>query len=387
MKIATTRLGRFLQKVARKEWWRRPILAALCLAFSYLAAQRVLPTDPAPQEIPPKVVALPPAEGLHSGRNGYVIGLTLDVKDCSDPVSGFFTVALPKEYFEAEKAFPLSPPPRRALFGAAFNDPNVNVTFVGPDHLKWARDARFRSWVRGFADPEHVDATGTAAVARFDGWRKHPDQLTVEFSADWLHPRGYGSCWLATPELVGDLETLAINASGKIDHAVGGESGAEHLSTGGSSGSVIVRRYRNGAVEKHRFREPFSWDYVSSSTPASLGFVSLETPMNVLSSESIGPAPGVGHPTWSCSDTHSSTASQIHLYGLGQDGAFRWGTDVSVREYEGTEDPTRCGSWIALQEPGSQSGHDLWLLLIGATLSAGIALLVDASLGGRRRRG
>jgi hypothetical protein len=375
-----------LVHLSRREGWRRAALALLFLLFSLFAAQRVLPVHLAPQERPPKVISLPPSNGIHDGRSGYIISVSLKVESCSEPVSGFITVVLPKEYFEAERNSGLQPPPHKALFAAAFNDPEVKVTFVGPNSSRTRPDRSLHSWAWSFADNEHVDADGVVATARFDGWNKHSDQLSVNFTADWLRPRGYGSCWLATPELVGDLETFGVNASDAISHELGARSGADHLATGGGSSGVIVRRFPDGSVEKHRSRQPFAWDYVDFGTPPSLGFVSLETPLGLVPSESIGPAPTPGHPTWSCRDRRGGSLNRIRLLGLGQDGAFRWNDGAGINEYALSESSSRCDSWVALVEPGSQSERDLLLLVIGAALSAGIALLIEVVLPKRRDR-
>ena len=59
--------------------------------------------EPAPRDAPPKMVAMPPAQTLHSSKNGYVINLTLSVQDCKGPVHGFASVSLPEEYRRAEE--------------------------------------------------------------------------------------------------------------------------------------------------------------------------------------------------------------------------------------------------------------------------------------------
>jgi hypothetical protein len=362
-------------------------VAILFLLFSYVAADRVLPVHPAPQERPPKIMSLPPANGSHDGRSGYVISVELMVDSCSDPVRGSITVVLPREFFEAEEEFWVEPPPRKALFGAAFSSTDVEVTQVAPyeKRLEWESE---KSWAWSFSDPLHADADGTVAVARFDNWRTRPDQLDVTFTAPWLRPRGYGSCWLPTPELVGDLQTFAVNAADAINYELGEQSGANHLSTGGSSGSVIEYQYPDGSVRKYKSKDPFAWDYVDFATPPSVGFVSLETPMSVLPTESLGPSPSVGVPTWSCRDTRTDLLSRSTLYGLGQDGGFRWNDNARLSEYTLPDSDSRCDSWVALIEPGAQSKRDLWLIVIGAAISAGVALLVDMVVlrPGRRRK-
>jgi hypothetical protein len=372
--------------VVRGEWWRRPALAVLFLLCVYFAAERVLPVHPAPQERPPKIAALPPANGSHDGRSGYVISVELVAHSCSDPVEGFITVVLPREFFEAEEEFWVEPPLRKALFGAAFSDTDVEVTQIAPHRMRLEWEPG-KSWAWSFSDPLRADADGTVAAARFDHWRTRPDQLHLAFTARWLRPRGYGSCWLPTPELVGDLQTFAVNAADAINYELGESSGADHLSSGSSGSSVIEYQYPDGSVRKHRSKNPFAWDYVDFATPPSVGFVSLETPMGVLPAESLGPSPSVGTPIWSCRDTRTELLSRSTLYGLGQDGGFRWHDKVPLSEYTPPDSDSRCDSWVALIEPGAQTKRDLWLIVIGAAISAGVALLVDMAVLRRKRLG
>jgi hypothetical protein len=370
--------------MARQDWWRRPALAVLFLAVAYLAAERALPVHPAPKERPPKIVAMPPAEEIHTSRNGYVISVSLVVENCSDPVRGSITVVLPREFFEKEQV-PWVPQLKNALFGVAVSDPSVEVIDIAPEDLH--REPQVAdSWWWPFADAIHADADGVVAVARFDGWRKQPDQLEMDFVADWLRPRGYGSCWLATPELVGDLQVFSVNAADEVNQRLGSRSGADHLSMGVGGGGVITFESEDGSREKHKFKEPFAWEYLGAFTPPSVGYVSLHTPMSVLAAESVGPAPSVGTPSWACRDRRGGPLARIDTLGLGQDSAFRWNDADGLQEYLPAENHSRCDSWVALVEPGAQSERDLWLLVVGAALSAGVALLVESTLLRPRRR-
>jgi hypothetical protein len=72
---------------------------------------------------------------------------------------------------------------------------------------------------------------------------------------------------------------------------------------------------------------------------------------------------------------------------LGQYGGFRWNDNARLSEYTLSGSDSRCDSWVALIEPDAQSKRDLWLIVIGAAISAGVALLVDmAVLRPSRRR-
>lgn len=374
----------------RRDWWRAPLLALLFLGFTFWAAERVLPVEPAPQERPSKIIAMPPSRAPHTAHDGYVISASLNVADCSKPVEGSLVVVLPKGFFAAEAEEPWSlllPVLRKVLFGVAFSDPRVDVTRIVPSD--WNREPRgsLASWTWSFSDPTHADADGKVAVARFDNWSKAPDQLEVRFTADWLRPRAYGSCWLPTPEIVGDIQTFTVNASEAVNVSLGKRSGADPLMEGEfSSSSRIEFRYDDGRVGKTRSKTSYTNEYVTFETPPSLGFVQLNSPLSVLPSESVGPMPGVGRPSWTCRGQGGDLLERGQFLGLGQDGAFRWNDDAALDEYMPPDDGTRCEGWVALMEPGAQSKRDLWLLVIGATLSAGVALLIDAVLLQRSKR-
>jgi len=140
----------------------------------------------------------------------------------------------------------------------------------------------------------------------------------------------------------------------------------------------------DGKIRKYKLKSSYKDEYASFTTRPALGFVSLETPMSIVSSESVGPPPTVGPPTWSCQEPGGGLAGPRHFLGLGGDGEFRWNETAAMSEYLPEASHSRCDGWVALVESGSQTRRDLWLLVIGATLSAGIALLIDAAL---HRRG
>jgi hypothetical protein len=91
------------------------------------------------------------------------------------------------------------------------------------------------SWSWTFDDQIHANATGRDTVARLDGWNRRHQGLSVDFSAPWLHPRGYKSCWLQVPELVSaDLVGFGVNASESVEQRLGARSGATPSMEGSS---------------------------------------------------------------------------------------------------------------------------------------------------------
>jgi hypothetical protein len=59
-----------------------------------------------------------------------------------------------------------------------------------------------------------------------------------------------------------------------------------------------------------------------ASVPASIGYVTLQSPMGLLVSESQAAAPEVGKPRWSCRAAPGSRQDQLFPSGVGSDGGF-----------------------------------------------------------------
>jgi hypothetical protein len=65
--------------------------------------------------------------------------------------------------------------------------------------------------------------------------------------------------------------------------------------------------------------------------------------------------------------------------GVESSGQFFYYTPPTIRAFETSRTPD-CSGVLALVEPGSQSKHDFWLLVIGAALSAGVAVFIELIL-------
>jgi hypothetical protein len=326
---------------------------------------------------------MPPARTLHTPANGYVLAMTLSVKDCSSPVKGSATVVLPREFFREERSGGLRLPVR-PLFGLAFSDPRVHVTSAVPSSTSSGAVSPYRSWSWGFDDPLHAHATGRDAVVRIDGWNKSRNGLNVNFTAPWLHPRGYHTCWLSVPELVSaDLRIFGVNASDSVEQRLGARAGATPLLQGEFSSKFHIHFVDpNGKTSDVAGSEKQTNQYADASTPPGLGSVYVSTRMTVLTSDSHGAAPTVGPPIWTCrGDQKTGTG----FLGQSTNGAFYSSPDGGMDDYLPATPAQGCGAWVALAQAGAQTGRDIWLLVIGATISAGVALLVDAVVRRRRR--
>jgi len=353
------------------------LVAASFIAFSIWVGDRILPEHPAPQSPPSLIKAMPPARAIHKPKDGYVLGITLSVKDCDAPVTGSAIVVLPREFFRVEREWGLGRP-ARALFGLAFSDPTVTVTGTAADD----DFGSVPSWSWTFDDRYHANATGRVAIARFDGWNEDHSALHVGFVAHWLHPRGYRSCWLSLPELVSsNLSIFGTNASNSVEERLGRRSRATPLMEGEFSSGYEIR-YSSGQVVSGSDKQINQ--YADASTPPALGTVALDTKLSIIAGDSQGAPPSVGTPIWSCQDEADTTGSGF----LGQDvdGAFRWNATSGLEDYLPSTGTHGCGAWVALEEAGARTDRDVWLLLLGASLSAGVALLIELVIGRTRSR-
>lgn len=337
----------------------------------------MLTTTGTPTLPPPLVAAALPDEAFHTTNNGYVIALAVTVSSCSNPVDVLAQVILPREYYKLERSSPLIPRIRKALVALAVDDPGVDFQFI--------RDGahaapKSRTWNTVFSNPYLEAATGTVETMRIDNWASEPPEFDARFTADWLVHRGYGSCWLRLPRLMGGLvPNLAINAAIVVDRKVGPISKATKTGSSGGSRSTITYRWPNGTKQTVTISNPTANDYVDGGVPASIGLVSLTSPLTVVSSDSEASAPELGQPTWSCAAPKGTNNASKFDAGFEPSGGFIYSTPPTLSEFQRSRTPD-CSGIVALVEPGSQSRHDLWLLVIGAALSAGVAVLLDVVL-------
>lgn len=325
------------------------------------------------------MMALPPATGTHRPGEGYVIYVSLTVDGCRGPVSGSATVVLPREFIDAERRTGLSRP-SGVLFGLAVSDPEVRVVSVTA-----GENEQRAVWGWQFDDTDRVYASGVNAVARVDRWDRRHTILDVEFEADWLRARGYRRCWLAIPELVGPhLKTLGVHASDEIDRRLGPVAGVPPLMRGELEVDSTIEWHNPGEPPRiKREHEEQTNFYSEGGTPAALGSVSLVTGLAIDVGASRGKPPTFGTPSWNCRGSDQRDAGTGFL-GQADDGSFSYSINSQLREYLPAENGRGCAAWIALSEAGAQTWRDIWLLLIGAALSAGIALLVEMAVSRRR---
>lgn len=271
---------------------RKPVLAALLIALGAAKALQVLPVSGAPTSPPPLVAAVTPDLALHTTNNGYIMAVTVTVTKCSSPVNVEADLVLPREFYKTEQPSGIGSPLTKALVGISVGDPRAS--FHAIHEGDWQSDpqhARDLTWITHFSTPTLVGATGTVATIRLDDWRSRPDEVVASFTADWLSPRGYGSCWLRLPRLMGeDVPNLAVNSADAVNEQVGRASGASNTGMSGGSSSRITW-YLPAGKRVSRQSQPEVTQYVDGDVPASIGYTALASQLSIIPGESEGAAP------------------------------------------------------------------------------------------------
>jgi hypothetical protein len=182
-----------------------------------------------------------------------------------------------------------------------------------------------------------------------------------------------------------DVTNLAVNASDAIDAKVGPHSAASHPQLTISVKSTLRFHEPDGTTRVVHSRTGSLTQYIGGSVPPSIGYTVLQSSLTVdlTDSEVAAPLPGVPH--WSCRSEPGKTQDQLFSWGVGADGQLEFLNPPTLSEFATSASPD-CSGVVALIEPGSQSRHDLWLLIIGAGISIGAGLLIDSMVRLTRRR-
>lgn len=390
--------ARLLQTVwqrLRPPGWRprlRPLfegtVGLVFVVVSLWGALVVLPVKGVPTTSPPAVAAELPDQGLHTTSNGYVLSLVLGVKSCSGPVHAYAQIILPKQYYTEERSG-AAVTLKRALVGIGIDDAQVKMVSI--TQAGWQQHRQFLAlphWQVGFDDTLLVGGTGRADALRVDDWAARPAEVDAWFTAKWLTARGYRSCWLRLPSLTGhDVPLVADHAADAIDTVIGPHSGATNTDASSSASGTYHFCRRDGSVQTYHDITRKHVDYVDGDVPPSMSYITLATPMSIVPGASTAPPPSLGTPRWTCRAPAHQTALKLENGPLDA-GAGGIGYIQPPTEGEfSTASSFDCSGIVALAEPGSQSIHDLLLLLIGAGISLGGGLILDGVLDLRRRDG
>jgi hypothetical protein len=184
---------------------------------------------------------------------------------------------------------------------------------------------------------------GVAAMGTFIRWDKTWWPVAMTFTADWVAPRSFGTCYLRLPALTGELAKDGnVSAANAIDT---------------------------------RLRRPAGVHWVVTSYGSSV----IVGDAHVLPIESAPPPKLVPTPTWTCDESDLSVQEASAVLSPRGDAhassleAFRHGSVL-----EGG-----CNAVAVVEQPGSAALRDLLILVIGGGIALGMSLVAELLL--RRR--
>ena len=216
----------------------------------------------------------------------------------------------------------------------------------------------------------------TAELAR---WGRHLKPLVVRFQADWLSPRDHlGTCYLTLPALAGPTTVLGAQTARRQAFAK-----IESVDCYAEQCSILPVTSR----------EPRLQAYYVPEYETTRGLTSLDAGSATIRTDLSQPAPdGVvqGRPSWTCATRPPESFSYLKFgeppsgdqyvqrrepRASGAVSVDRLGTVISQRN---------CASFAVIEESSAQVKRDLLLLVLGALLPAGFALLTGVGI---RKRG
>jgi hypothetical protein len=277
------------------------------------------------------------------------------VESCDQPVNVTVVASGTAEYWRRNQHRIRR---RRAVFAFAIWDPSVSNLGVGlvdpslgiqplPTALSHAETTGLR--VRRVAS----NGRATGVTGDVLDWRRTWRSVALSFQADWLYERSMGTCYLRLPALTGAATNYAANSAAR---------------RGPSGPALLMPRAGFGSRD-------------------STAIGSTRVGMNdgeVLSSESAPPPSAFGTPAriWRCTEHLPNPASFNRPRGerlgpgvfLNRAGFRAFSKEVYRREVFYA---SGCAGVAVLSEAGSDTRRNFYLILIGAGIGLGIALLVQ----------
>jgi len=305
-------------------------------------------------------------------NRGFMTSLGAQFRGCDQPVDVTLVLAPSAEYFEDRLAalrkvdeLTIGVPGKglkdvRVGYGDTYSD------LFAPFDAGPTTDTR----VGLTAEAPHEQRVVTSITAKMRAWTRSLVPVVVRFKADWLAPRGLGTCYLRLPPLVGN------------DSIIGAED-ARGMSVASAA----------------QFDDKFPYENASLSDDRDTIFVPYDTGLTIRNGISVVD-PGKNEVLDSRPDAQVVTGSLPAIAcashsprtgGVGDQRAeLVFGSEfgVAMRERTFMKSATEytCASVVTLAEAGAGSKRDLVLLLIGAVFSLGSALVLEVLLDMQRRR-
>jgi hypothetical protein len=338
-------------------------------------------TTETPERAEPVSIGVVPPVPAERGR-GFTFGTLVEVTACGDPAVVTVVAAPSAEYWiDRSRDFA-----RWARFALAIPDASTGIR-VGlgqsaSDVLAVHEAPTPAPARRGRGGRLRIDRLRrTAELLVIEGavrtWPATLAPLVVQYPVDWLEARGLGTCFLRLPALTGDLTVLtAQRAQG--NHVPLGQ----FISTAPTDLRVFSKRADVEAAYDPRLE-------VSLGSTTVVG----RDGMSVESGDSL-PQPDSsvnGSPTWTCVSRAKRVATLSSLRDtvpelIVSDRLLAQTAGALSREALQRGVAGNCSAIVALNEASAGQKRDLLLLGIGALMSLGFALIVEAVLEAIRSR-
>jgi hypothetical protein len=363
--------GVFFRRWYRTEQRQRiPLVAGgLLIVLSILAGAWLLPTKQQPTGEPPGIGVVPPAPSRYA--DGFAVGMAITVHKCGEPVSVTVVANGTGDYWRDH------PPPEFPFL--------THFQIALPGHVRTAigmtqEAGAIEEPADAVADPPSATRFFQAGAQTYPTeditvvsgtvkrWARHLNAIVATFKADWLKPRGLGTCYLQMPSLTGGRSVLAAQkARGK---ATRGTPPAGELLT----------------VSKET-----GWSAPYDPTVETvLGSTTVVVNNGDVLNEASRPGPDEtthGYATWVC----ETTPPTVHVINRLKDGALpsivsglNTGGGAYSKAYIKDTRGTDCDGIAVIVEASAGTKRDLLLLVLGALFSLGAAVLVDTLLGPTR---
>ena len=314
---------------------------------------------------------VPPGKPLPN--RGFVSSLGAEFTSCDEPVNVTVVLAGTAEYFEdqrselrTERAVTVAVPSEgvtdlRLGYGTDYFD------LYDPFTVKPRRDLD----VQWSAQEPRKHRAVTSITGRMTDWQAHLVPLIARFKADWLLPRGLGTCYLKLPHMAGGHTLIAAE---------------DALGRSEATSGALVERFPNIGTWTSDDRETIFVSYDGPSRAIRQGVSVVKPGKNdVIGSQPETEIVTAGLPALLCA------AEQPRTGGFGESRAElvfgpEGGVAIRNRSFRREAHSTTCGGVFTLAETGAPARRDFVLLMIGAAFSIGAALVLEVALDIQRRR-
>lgn len=353
-------------------WKFALLLGVLAFALLLLHVRSVQPPEQ-------RGIGVVPSEAPETGR-GFVVSMGVRFKSCRRPLDVTVVVAGSAEYWIDHAG------QMRASGSVDVAIPDTKLdnlkAGIGVDG-KLAPSAPFTEEdlpkrLSRKAFESHIDRRRDVTIlsARVRRWGRHLKPLVIRFEARWLSPRDrLGTCYLEVPALAGPATALSAQIARKEAFT---EKRFAMVDCAKLTCSIIPLRSRELDLVAYYLPK---FETTRGLTTVDAGSGTIRTDLSL-------PAPDgdvQGFPSWTCATRPPKDFSFLANTAPGDKEQFIEGDApdasgaVSVDRLGTALTERNCASFAVFEESSAQLKRDLLLLLMGALLSVGFALVAEAA--------